>query len=79
MRTLGCILEITNQNYTKNLYQPIKGSNGFHGQKIGLNDSHFDAVIENLGATLTELGVAPELIQEAAGIAESTRKHVLNR
>ena len=48
-------------------------------QKMGLNDSHFDAVIENLGATLTELGTAPELIQEAAGIAESTRNDVLNR
>ena len=48
-------------------------------EKMGLNDSHFDAVIENLGATLTELGVAPELIQEAAGIAESTRNDVLNR
>ena len=47
-------------------------------EKLGLNDSHFDAVIENLGATLTELGVAPELIQEAAGIAESTRNDVLN-
>lgn len=48
-------------------------------EKMGLNDSHFDAVMENLGATLTELGVAPELIQEAAGIAESTRNDVLNR
>jgi hemoglobin len=48
-------------------------------EKMGLNDSHFDAVMENLGATLTELRVAPELIQEAAGIAESTRNDVLNR
>ena len=48
-------------------------------EKMGLNDSHFDAVMENLGATLTELGVAPDLIQEAAGIAESTRNDVLNR
>lgn len=48
-------------------------------EKMGLNDSHFDAVMENLGATLTELGVAPELIQEAAAIAESTRDDVLNR
>ncbi|HHM04546.1 MAG TPA: group 1 truncated hemoglobin [Gammaproteobacteria bacterium] len=45
----------------------------------GLNDSHFDAVVENLGATLKELGVPDELIQEAAAIAESTRNDVLGR
>ncbi len=45
----------------------------------GLNDSHFDAVIENLGATLTELKVAPQLIAQAAAIAESTRNDVLGR
>ena len=48
-------------------------------EKLGLNDSHFDAVMENLGAALTELGVAPDLIQEAAAITESTRNDVLNR
>lgn len=47
--------------------------------KQGLNDSHFDAVLENLGATLQELGVAEELIAEAAAIAESTREDVLGR
>ena len=45
----------------------------------GLNDSHFDAVIENLGATLTELGVPGDLIAQAAAIAESTRNDVLGR
>lgn len=45
----------------------------------GLNDSHFDAVVENLGATLQDLGVAEELIKEAAGIAESVRDAVLGR
>jgi hemoglobin len=50
-----------------------------HLVKQGLNDSHFDAVVENLGATLKELGVADALIQEAAAIAESTRKDVLGR
>ncbi len=45
----------------------------------GLNDSHFDAVMEHLGATLTELKVPSELIQQMAGIAESTRKDVLSR
>lgn len=47
--------------------------------KQGLNDEHFDAVLENLGNTLVELNVAPDLISEAAAIAESTRKDVLGR
>jgi hemoglobin len=45
----------------------------------GLNDSHFDAVVENLGATLKELGVPDNLISEAANIAETTRKDVLGK
>lgn len=43
----------------------------------GLNDSHFDAVMEHLGATLKELNVADDLIGEAAAIAEGTRSDVL--
>ena len=52
-----------------------------HAQLVarGLNGSHFDAVMENLGATLTELGVPGDLIAEAAAIAESTRNDVLGR
>ncbi|WP_018691052.1 group I truncated hemoglobin [Algicola sagamiensis] len=46
---------------------------------LGMNDNHFDAVIENLGATLQELNVPNELIQEAANIAESIRADVLCR
>lgn len=45
----------------------------------GLNDSHFDAVMEHLGATLTELKVPAHLITQAAAIAESTRKDVLGK
>ena len=45
----------------------------------GLNDSHVDAVIEDLGATLRELGVKEELIARVAAIAESTRNDVLGR
>jgi len=45
----------------------------------GLNDSHFDAVMENIGATLTELNVPGELIAQAAAIAESTRNDVLGK
>jgi len=45
----------------------------------GLNDSHFDAVVENLGGTLKELGVSDELIGEVAAIAETTRSDILGR
>ncbi|HEX4940258.1 MAG TPA: group 1 truncated hemoglobin [Candidatus Kapabacteria bacterium] len=48
-------------------------------QEKGLNDSHYDAVMENLGATLQELGVPADLIAEAAAIAESVRGPVLGR
>ncbi len=47
--------------------------------KIGLDDSHFDAVMEHLGASLTELNVPADLIGEAAAIAESTRNDVLEK
>lgn len=50
-----------------------------HLVERGLNDSHFDAVMENLGATLKELNVPDDLIAEAAAIAESTRNDVLGR
>jgi hemoglobin len=46
---------------------------------LGLTDEHFDAVVENLAATLAELGVADTDIQEVAGVAESVRDDVLNR
>jgi hemoglobin len=45
----------------------------------GLNDSHFDAVVENLAATLRELGVGDSDIGEVAKIAESVRDDVLGR
>lgn len=44
----------------------------------GLNSSHFDAVVENLGTTLSELGISNELIGDVAAVAETTRKDVLN-
>jgi len=50
-----------------------------HLVERGLNDSHFDAVVENLGNTLKELGVADALIGEVAAIAETTRNDVLGR
>lgn len=45
----------------------------------GLNDSHFDAVVEHLGATLTELGVTDDKIGKVAALCESVRADVLGR
>ena len=45
----------------------------------GLTDAHFDAVLEDLAATLRELGVGEPEIGQVAGIAESVRPEVLNR
>ena len=58
-----------------------RGMRAAHEKAVanGLNDSHFDAVMENLGATLTELGVSGDDIAEAAKIAESVRTDVLNK
>lgn len=47
--------------------------------KKGLDDSHFDAVMEHLGATLVELNVPQDLIAEAAAIAEGARNDVLGK
>ncbi len=65
------------------------GPNNYSGQdmrtahaglvKKGLDDSHFDAVMEHLGATMQELNVPADLISEAAAIAESVRDDVLGR
>jgi hemoglobin len=45
----------------------------------GLNDSHVDAIVELLGETLKELGVADAEIAEVAAVANSVRDDVLNR
>lgn len=50
-----------------------------HLVKMGLNDSHVDAVIENLGSTLKELGVKDAEIAQVAAIANSVRNDVLSR
>lgn len=44
-----------------------------------LNEAHFDAVMEHLGATLKELKVPESLIAQAAAIASSVKDEVLNR
>lgn len=50
-----------------------------HLLTMGMNDTHFDAVVEDLRATLKEMGVPDELIAKVAGIAETTREAVLGR
>jgi hemoglobin len=50
-----------------------------HLVKRGLDDSHVDAIIELLGGTLKELGVADADITEVAAIANSVRDDVLDR
>ena len=58
-----------------------KGLKNAHKQSVdsGLNDNHFDLVVEHLADTMKELSVAPNLIAEAKEIVEGTRKHVLGK
>ena len=65
------------------------GPNTYTGQRMsdahahlvarGLNDSHVDAIIELLGATLKEFSVPEDKIQAVAAVAESVRDQVLGR
>lgn len=50
-----------------------------HLVEKGLNDSHFDAVAENLVKTLNDLNVPQELQDEVMAIVASTRDDVLGR
>jgi hemoglobin len=50
-----------------------------HAHLPKLNDSHFDAVAENLQKTLEELKLPAELISQVMEVAASTRNAVLNR
>ena len=65
------------------------GPNNYTGQdmrnaharlvKMGLDDSHFDAVMENLIATLQELNVPQNLIDQVDALAQTTRNDVLGK
>ena len=65
------------------------GPNAYEGKDLraahahlvakGLNDTHFDIILEHLGATLKELGVKDELIQQAADVANSVRNDILGK
>ena len=50
-----------------------------HLVKRGLDNSHFDIVVEHLGATLVELNVPQELIAEVVVICETTRNDILGK
>ena len=50
-----------------------------HLVKRGLNDSHFDAVVEDLVAALQEMNVPAELIAEVGAVCETTRSDVLGK
>jgi hemoglobin len=50
-----------------------------HLVKMGLNDSHFDAVMEHLIATLNDLNVPQPLVDQVDKIAESVRNDVLGK
>lgn len=50
-----------------------------HRNLPDLNDTHFNAVAENLQKTLEEMKVPKELIDQVMAIAASTRDDVLNR
>ncbi|KAL4492064.1 hypothetical protein ABPG72_008485 [Tetrahymena utriculariae] len=57
-----------------------KGKNMAEAHKgMNLQDSHFNAIIENLAATLKELGVSDQIIGEAAKVIEHTRKDCLGK
>ncbi|MCI5148934.1 MAG: group 1 truncated hemoglobin [Candidatus Electrothrix sp. MAN1_4] len=65
------------------------GPNAYEGKDLraahahlvakGLNDTHFDVILEHLGTTLKELGVPDDLIGQAAGVANSVRDDILGK
>ena len=65
------------------------GPNNYTGQDMrnghkklvekGLNDSHVDAVLEDLESTLRTLGVDDKEVREVLALANSVRDDVLNR
>ena len=47
--------------------------------EMGLNESHFEAVLEDLGQSLRDLGATEDIIAEVVAVAETTRDDVLDR
>ncbi|MDB6072580.1 MAG: Cyanoglobin like protein [Verrucomicrobiaceae bacterium] len=50
-----------------------------HADITGITDTHFNAIGENLKATLEELKISKDLIGQVLAIVETTRNDVLNR
>ncbi|KAB8033287.1 group I truncated hemoglobin [Fluviispira multicolorata] len=50
-----------------------------HLVKRGLNDEHFNAVVEHLSTTLSELKVPERIIEQIIGTASAARGDVLGR
>ena len=48
-------------------------------QEKGLNDTHFDIIIQHFREALEELGVKPEIVNMAVKVANSVREDVLGR
>ncbi|WP_417910906.1 multiheme c-type cytochrome [Candidatus Electronema sp. PJ] len=48
-------------------------------KNMGLNDSHYDAVLEHMAAALRDAGVKNTLIEQVMAVANSVRHEVLNK
>ncbi len=61
--------------------KPMRAAHKKLVEEMGLTDSHFDAIAENLVATLVEINVPQDLIDEVVQIVGSSahRNDVLNR
>ena len=59
--------------------RPLREAHANLVREKGLTDAHFDRVAELLAATLRELGVAPNLVDEAMATVGSVRGEVLGR
>ena len=46
-------------------------------EEKGLNNTHFDVIVELLGQTLTEAGISADLISQVVAICETVREPVL--
>ena len=67
----------------------VGGSRSFSGRDLttahagaraqGLNDAHFDALLEHFGQSLQQLGVAEDYTREILALLETTRNAVLGR
>jgi hemoglobin len=50
-----------------------------HLVRAGVNDSHFDAVLEHINATLEKLNVPADVLSQVMGAAGSRRYEVLSK